>query len=133
MDVEARIQDGLQVFENLTQVDPVLSWEPFDFPTDSPSILESLQTDSQATSLIQLAGDITRTEANSSTMPAEDVSDTTTLCSLAFSLVLKNNLKGYSAADLDLKLRVGYICGATPSEGCRVENKILINVLAEIS
>lgn len=65
--------------------------------------------------------------------PAEAVSDTTTLCSLAFSLILKNNLKGYSAADLDLKLRVGYRYGSTLSEGCRVDNQILINVLAEIS
>lgn len=64
----------------------------------------------------------------------EDVSDTTmTLCSWALSLVLKNNVKGYSAADMDLNLRVGYIYGATPTEGLRIDNKILLNVLAEIS
>ncbi|KAH8706903.1 hypothetical protein GQ44DRAFT_777725 [Phaeosphaeriaceae sp. PMI808] len=132
-DAEAPIQDALQFFESLTQVDAVLSWEPFDFPNTSTPALEPLQSDIQAESLVQLTGDTLRTEAFSNTIPAEDVSDTTTLCSSAFSLVLKNNPKGYSAADLDLKLRVGYRCGATPSEGCRVDNKILFNVLAEIS
>ncbi|KAF2789969.1 hypothetical protein K505DRAFT_312216, partial [Melanomma pulvis-pyrius CBS 109.77] len=133
IDAEAPIQDALQFFDSLTQVDAVLSWEPFDFPNTSTSALESLQTNIQAESLVQLTGDTLRTEAFSNTIPAEDVSDTTTLCSSAFSLVLKNNLKGYSAADLDLKLRVGYRYGAASSEGCRVDNKILINVLAEIS
>lgn len=133
IDAEAPIQDALQFFENLTQVDEVLSWEPFDFPNTSTAALMSLQTDIQTESLVQLTEDTLRTEACSNTIPAEDVSDTTTLCSAAFSLVLKNNLKGYSAADLDLKLRVGYRCGTASSEGCRVDNKILINVLAEIS
>tara|TARA_R110002003_G_scaffold1193_6_gene22772 strand:- start:1225 stop:1653 length:429 start_codon:yes stop_codon:yes gene_type:complete len=133
IDAEAPIQDALQFFDSLTQVDAVLSWEPFDLPNTSTSALESLQTNIQAESLVQLAGDTLSTEVSSNTIPAEDVSDTTTLCSAAFSLVLKNNLKGYSAADLDLKLQVGYRCGAAPSEGCRVDNKILINVLAEIS
>jgi hypothetical protein len=71
-------------------------------------------------------------EAFACAIPAEGTSDTTTLCSLAFPLVLKNNLKGYSAADLDLRLRVGYRLGAAPLEGCRIDNKILFTVLAEI-
>ncbi|KAJ4989595.1 hypothetical protein SVAN01_04972 [Stagonosporopsis vannaccii] len=133
IDAEARTQDALQFFESLTQVNAVLSWEPFDFPNIPTSALEPLQTDIPAESLAQLTGDALSTESFSNTIQAEDVSDTTTLCSSAFSLVLKNNLKGYSAADLDLKLRVGYRCGAAPSEGCRVDNKVLINVLAEIS
>ena len=77
--------------------------------------------------------DALMTEAFSNAVTAEDVSDTTTLCSWAFALVLKSNLKGYSAADLDIKLRVGYRNGATPTEACRVDNKVLLNVLAEIS
>ena len=76
--------------------------------------------------------DALMTKAFSNEVTVEDVSDTTTLCSWAFSLVIKSNLKGYSAADLDLKLRVGYRHGATPTEGCRIDNKVLLSVLAEI-
>lgn len=109
-----------------------MSWEPFDFSTFSTFSLGSLQTEIQPQRFVQPAG-VSRIESFNSTMPAQDTSDLTTLCSLAFSLVLKNNLKGYSTADLDRKLRVGYRRGITPSEGCRVDNKILLNVLAEIS
>lgn len=132
-DAEPQFEDDLQFFEGLIQVDAIPSWEPFDVPNASTFVLEPLQADDRSESLVQLGENTIRTEAFGNTMPVEDVSETTTLCSSAFSLVLKNNLKGYSAADLDLKLRVGYRCGATPSEGCRVENKTLINVLAEIS
>jgi hypothetical protein len=114
-------------------VDTVLSWEPFDFPISPTPALESLQTGIQAESLVQLTGDTLSKELFTNTIPADDVLNRTTLCSSAFSLVLKNNLKGYSTADLDLKLRVGYRCGAAPSEGCRVDNKVLFSVLAEIS
>ena len=72
-------------------------------------------------------------KAFSNTVTLENVSETTSLCSWAFSLVLRNNAKGYSAADLDLKLRAGYKFGALPAEGCRIDNKILLKVLAEVS
>jgi hypothetical protein len=72
------------------------------------------------------------TTALSNTATVDDVSDTTTLCSWAFALVLKSNLRGYSAADLDLKLRAGYRHGVTPTEGCRIDNKVLLNVLAGV-
>jgi len=62
-----------------------------------------------------------------------ELSENTTLCTLAFSLVLTNNLKGYTADYLDAKMRSGYICGSNPSEGCRISNKVLFSVLAEIS
>ncbi|KAF2621317.1 hypothetical protein BU25DRAFT_416225 [Macroventuria anomochaeta] len=101
------------------QKDVPLSWELFDFPAAPTSVSESM--------------DSLMTRAFSDAVTVENVSDTTTLCSWAFSLVLKNNLKGYSTADLDLKLRVGYRHGATPTEGCRVDNKVLLNVLAEIT
>jgi len=61
------------------------------------------------------------------------LSENTTLCSLAFSIVMNNNRKGYNATGLDLKLQPGYRCGTKVSEGCRIENKILFSVLAEIS
>lgn len=71
--------------------------------------------------------------AFSNALTAENISETTSLCSWAFSLVIKNNVKGYSAADLYQKLCAGYQFGATPTEGCRVNNKILLGVLAEVS
>jgi hypothetical protein len=91
-----------------------------------------LETEIQQQSPIQLTGDSIVKETLDGAMPAEDTSDTTTLCSLAFPLVLKNNLRGYSAAELDLRLRVGYRLGSAPLEGCRIDNKILFTVLAEI-
>ena len=63
----------------------------------------------------------------------ENTEEETTLCSLAFSIVVANNRKGYSVTDLDLKLRAGYRNGSVVSEGCRVHNKVLFGVLAEIS
>ena len=58
--------------------------------------------------------------------------DNTTLCSLAFSLIMNNNRKGYDVAEIDLRLRAGYRYGSAPSEGCRVDNKVLFSVLADI-
>lgn len=76
--------------------------------------------------------DALMTKAFSNPATVDDVSDTTTLCSWAFALVLKGNLKGYNATDLDLKLRAGYRHGVTPTEGCRIDNKVLLDVLAEV-
>lgn len=118
--------------QNSIQMDETLSWELSNFLTASICASESLQTDRQADSLGRLTMESLMVQAFSNAVPAEDISDTTSLCSWAFSLVLKNNLKGYSAADLDLKLRAGYRHGATPIEGCRIDNKILLNVLAEV-
>jgi hypothetical protein len=56
----------------------------------------------------------------------------TTLCSVAYSLVTISNRKGYNVSDLDIKLRAGYRYTATTFEGCRIENKVLLGVLAEI-
>lgn len=74
-----------------------------------------------------IEGDPTVAE-NSEEIKQED----TTLCSVAFSLVMLSNRKGYSAADLDLKLRTGYRYGQTTAGGCRIDNAILLRVLAEI-
>jgi hypothetical protein len=120
-------------FQDLSQADTMLQWEPYNFSATSTFTLESFQNEIQLQRSAHLTEDTPAAEALSNTMPAGDISDTTTLCSLAFSLLLKNNLKGCSIADLDLKLRVGYRHGATPYEGCRIDNKILLRVLAEIS
>jgi hypothetical protein len=60
-------------------------------------------------------------------------SESTTLCSVAFSLVMSNNRKGYNSTDLDVKLSSGYIYNTAASGGCRIQNNILFSVLAEIS
>jgi hypothetical protein len=109
---------------DLSQINVPPPWEISDFPaTSAYSHIEQFG---------QLTVDALMTKAFSNVVTVDDVSDTTTLCSWAFSLVLKSNLKGYSAADLDLKLRAGYRHGFTPTEGCRIDNKVLLNVLAEL-
>lgn len=56
----------------------------------------------------------------------------TTLCSVAYEMVMKHNKKQYNEAELNIKLCKGFRSAQTPLEGCRVENKILFSVLAEI-
>jgi hypothetical protein len=46
---------------------------------------------------------------------------------------MKSNQKRYTVTEIDLKLRAGYTGGIKSYEDCRVENKILFSVLAEIS
>lgn len=120
----ADISNSEVAFIDLSQINVPLPWELSDSTTTSAS--------SHMEQFGQLTMDALMTKAFSNAVTVEDVSDTTTLCSWAFSLVLKSNLKGYSAADLDLKLRTGYRHGLTPTEGCRINNKVLLNVLAEI-
>ena len=59
-------------------------------------------------------------------------SDGVTPCSLAYSLVVRFNRTGHDAADIDLKLLLGYR-EYQVEDGCAVENRILFGVLAEIS
>lgn len=104
-----------------------------DFPSASISSLNSVDADINIEHFGQPSMDALMTRAFSNAFTAEDVSDTTTLCSCAFSLLVKNTLKGYSAEYLDSRLRIRYRDGATPAEGCRVDNKVLLNVLAEVT
>ncbi|KAL6237710.1 flavoprotein-like protein [Aspergillus navahoensis] len=60
------------------------------------------------------------------------VNDETTLCSIAFHLVIQCNRAGRDVFELESKLRYGYRMPATPGEGCRVDNKTLLAVLAEL-
>ena len=59
--------------------------------------------------------------------------DGTTACPIAFSMILQNNARGYSIARLESKLLFGYQTAQTRSENCRILNKVLFSVLAEIS
>ncbi|USP73577.1 hypothetical protein yc1106_00851 [Curvularia clavata] len=101
-------QDSL----DLSQTDASLPWDLIDFSAASTSVSESAEANFHIQQLGDLAQDAFSTKESGN---VENTSDTTTLCSWAFSLVLKSNRKGYSVADLDLKLRVGYRCGATPN------------------
>ena len=59
--------------------------------------------------------------------------DGTTACPIAFSMVLKNNARDYSIASLESKLLVGYQAAENEGDSCRILNKVLFAVLAEIS
>jgi hypothetical protein len=76
-----------------------------------------------------LAASATTDHLNALLYPA---SEGVTLCSIAYSLVMQHNKKGYDFAQLDIKLRIGYT-GRSISAGCTVDNKVLFGVLAEIS
>lgn len=57
----------------------------------------------------------------------------TTACSVAFSLLLQNNHRGYSTSEIDSRLQVGYRKDHSVVEGCSVVNKVLFQLLSEIS
>jgi len=76
----------------------------------------------------QVEGDPNAVEGSKSPIKQED----TTLCSVAFSLIMISNRRGYNTADLDLKLRTGYRYYQATFEGCRTDNGILLRVLTEI-
>jgi hypothetical protein len=112
----------------LNPLDATLLSDLFTLPTDPTSISDSLEIPN----LFGQPQDHSAMNLSTSTTPLGLESSTTTLCTTAFSLVLESNRKGFSATDLDLKLRVGYRFSATPLEGCRVDNHVLLDVLAEI-
>lgn len=55
-----------------------------------------------------------------------------TLCTVAIHIIHHCNKKGLSMLDLDSKLCHGYRKAKSPLEGCRVDNWVLLTVLAEI-
>lgn len=60
-------------------------------------------------------------------------SESTTGCSIAFSMLLSNNSRGYTFADLDARLQAAYRQDASVAEGCSVPTKVLFQLLSEIS
>ena len=130
---ELHIHSPSPFSQNQRPPENLISWEAtLDAPTYSLSALgmmpEKYQPDS-CTPIVQHGRQDSTTEAP----PNTEIVDSTTLCSVAFSMIMKNNRKGYNASELDLKLRTGYRNCSMWSDGCRVENKTLFNVLAEIS
>lgn len=93
---------------------------PLSYTNGDPSLLSPLQVNATGFSAV------------SNGLPAQ-LSGSTTLCTTAFSLVLAQNPNGYSSEYLDKKLRAGYRLSTTPLEGCRVQNHVLLEVLAEIA
>ncbi|PGH27411.1 hypothetical protein AJ80_00889 [Polytolypa hystricis UAMH7299] len=63
----------------------------------------------------------------------EATESSTMLCSVAYRLIMQCGRGIYDDLELEMKLRHGYRKGRTPFEGCRIENKVLFSVLAEIS
>jgi hypothetical protein len=133
---EASSQDAQDFLPGPTQTgtETLLPWEfSFDFSTNPADFSEPLQSESVLPQMLdQSATEAPAADMLESILPLDNTQDTT-LCTLAISLVLKNNRKNYTATDLDLRLRAGYRCGFAASEGCRVDNKILFGLLAEIS
>lgn len=60
------------------------------------------------------------------------VNNETTLCSIAFHLIVQCNRAGKDVLELETKLRCGYRMPAFPGQGCRVDNTTLLAVLAEL-
>ncbi|KAL2859915.1 bZIP transcription factor [Aspergillus lucknowensis] len=63
---------------------------------------------------------------------ANSVNSETTLCSVAFHLIIQCNRTDKDVLELETKLRHGYKMPAGPGEGCRVDNVTLLAVLAEL-
>ena len=59
--------------------------------------------------------------------------ETSTVCSVALSTILRHNRKGLSMADLQQRLKAGIRIPSGASKECLIENSILFKVLAEIS
>jgi hypothetical protein len=126
-DVEVGRSATRRYSKRLTLFDATLLWEMFNSPAKSTSISESME----ASNHFGAAEDRLAVEVGSKTMTPCTESAMTTLCTTAFSLVLESNRKGNSAKELDLKLRVEYKFSAIPLNGCRVDNNVLFEVLAE--
>jgi hypothetical protein len=87
---------------------------PFDPTTDSLTLF-----DSDAAQSIVIHGD-------------NYTSDHTTACQTAASLIISNNAIGYSAQQLESRQQIDYRVTGIANEDCRILNKVLFVVLAEI-
>lgn len=59
--------------------------------------------------------------------------ETSTVCSLALSLIFRHNRKGLSMAELQKQLKPGMRAALGASGECRIEDSVLFQVLADIS
>ncbi|KAK0892790.1 hypothetical protein LTR91_022203 [Friedmanniomyces endolithicus] len=58
---------------------------------------------------------------------------TSTACSVAITMVLQHNRKGLSLAELNDRMKSGFVAAKDPSTECKVWNTTLSQVLADIS
>jgi hypothetical protein len=59
--------------------------------------------------------------------------ETSMVCSMALSLIFRNNYKGLSMAELQRHLQPGMRAPSGPSGECRIEDSVLFRVLVDIS
>jgi hypothetical protein len=132
MSVDRTLPDQLSVVEDFLPTETLFSWDSaIDVPRSPRASLGAIpENESGVWENFILPGTY---ESNAEATLTSEKSENTTLCSIAFSMIMKNNRKGYDAAELDLKLRAGYRNCIMWSDGCRIENKTLFKVLAEIS
>lgn len=97
------------------------------FQMNSPRSLPTEQAPADLSTTEDIAGMIRRTDST-----AGSVNNETTLCSIAFHLVVQCNRAGKDVLELETKLRYGYKLPAVAGEGCRVDNRTLLAVLAEL-
>jgi len=110
-------------------IDASPPWESHDMP----AIMTPLAHTNGGLSLLSpIQENSTDFSPASNGLPAQ-LSGSTTLCTTAFSLVLAQNPDGHSSEYLDKKLRAGYRFSTSPLEGCRIQNHVLLEVLAEIA
>jgi hypothetical protein len=62
-----------------------------------------------------------------------DPGESTTLCSLAYQWVIRCNQRGIDLHVISMWMQHGFQVGRSPLEGCRVDNRVLIDVLTHIS
>lgn len=70
---------------------------------------------------------------NGSMQSSSSCSESTTGCSIAFSMLLSNNSRGYTLSDIDERLQAAYRQDSSVAEGCSVLNKVLFQLLSDIS
>jgi hypothetical protein len=146
---EEQVLSPLEAYWNLDAADPILLPQqenrlmlshlaetvPLEVSLGSPSYFGDIESTWHAHGPSPMTSIVAQGENALNTVEGSKIpwkEEDTTLCSVAFSLIMSSNKKGYSTADLDLKLRVGYRYEHATFEGCRIDNRTLLRVLTEI-
>ncbi|KAL3477437.1 hypothetical protein BJX99DRAFT_125749 [Aspergillus californicus] len=106
----------------------------FSFDWDLDLALNAVQTNDLFSGLSVLMNDPIAALDNSDGVitGTNSVNEETTLCSVAFRLVAQCNHNSINSLELETKLRYGYKMPTNVGEGCRVDNRTLLAVLAEL-
>ncbi|KAJ5436540.1 hypothetical protein N7445_007425 [Penicillium cf. griseofulvum] len=106
---------------------PLLSNEANNLTTLDPALVEAVELANSNLDTSQCQ----RIQEDTETSVPSDLD--TTLCSLACQWVIQCNTKGVELDVLYFRMEHGFKQGNSPLEGCRVDNQVLLKVLAEIS